>query len=56
LKLHLIGSHSYVKLDLKGNEDDKMLFEAALAWDLEVDGKNVSCFSFFGLFDSKRDL
>jgi len=32
-------SYAYVKLDLKGNEDDKKFFEAALAWDLEVDGK-----------------
>jgi elongation factor 1-gamma len=46
-------SYLYVKLDLKGNEDDMKFFEAALAWDLEVDGKkwadgkNVSCFPFF---------
>ena len=45
-------SYAYVKLDLKGNEDDKKFFEAALAWDLEIggkkwaDGKNVSL-SFF---------
>jgi elongation factor 1-gamma len=32
-------SYAYVKLDLKGNEDDKKFFEAALAWDLEIDGK-----------------
>jgi elongation factor 1-gamma len=32
-------SYTYVKLDLKGNEDDKKFFEAALAWDLEIDGK-----------------
>ena len=45
-------SYAYVKLDVKGNEEDKKFFEAALAWDLEVDGKkwadgkNVSLFSF----------
>jgi elongation factor 1-gamma len=32
-------SYAYVKLDLKGNEEDKKFFEAALAWDLEIDGK-----------------
>ena len=32
-------SYSYAKLDLKGNEEDKKFFEAALAWDLEIDGK-----------------
>jgi len=32
-------SYEYVKLDLKGNEDHKKFFEAALAWDLEIDGK-----------------
>jgi len=32
-------SYSYVKLDLKGNEEDKKFFEAALAWDLEIGGK-----------------
>jgi len=32
-------SYAYAKLDLKGNEDDKKFFEAALAWDLEIDGK-----------------
>ncbi|KIK02882.1 hypothetical protein K443DRAFT_677229 [Laccaria amethystina LaAM-08-1] len=31
-------SYEYVKLDLN-NEKDKAFFEAALAWDLEVDGK-----------------
>ncbi|KIL64615.1 hypothetical protein M378DRAFT_24485 [Amanita muscaria Koide BX008] len=31
-------SYSYSKLDLS-NESDKAFFEAALAWDLEVDGK-----------------
>lgn len=42
-------SYSYTKLDLE-NEKDKSFFEAALAWDLEidgkkwVDGKNVSDF------------
>ena len=32
-------SYAYVKLDLKEKEDDKKFFEAALAWDLEIDGK-----------------
>lgn len=32
-------SYAYTKLDLKGNEGDKKFFEAALAWDLEIDGK-----------------
>jgi elongation factor 1-gamma len=32
-------SYSYKLLDVKGNEDDKKFFEAALAWDLEIDGK-----------------
>lgn len=32
-------SYAYVKLDLKGKEEDKKFFEAALAWDLEIDGK-----------------
>jgi elongation factor 1-gamma len=42
-------SYDFKPLDVKGNEDDKSFFEAALAWDLEingkkwVDGKNVSC-------------
>ena len=42
-------SYSYTKLDVKGNAEDKAFFEAALAWDLELngkkwaDGKNVSC-------------
>ncbi|KAF8154270.1 elongation factor 1-gamma [Crassisporium funariophilum] len=31
-------SYSYTKLDLK-NDADKAFFEAALAWDLEIDGK-----------------
>ncbi|KAG6863679.1 hypothetical protein C0991_004155, partial [Blastosporella zonata] len=31
-------SYSYKKLDLS-NADDKAFFEAALAWDLEVEGK-----------------
>ena len=41
-------SYSYTPLDLS-SEADKAFFEAALAWDLEidgkkwVDGKNVSC-------------
>ena len=46
-------SYAYVKLDLKGKEEDKKFFEAALAWDLEIDGKkwadgkNVSWFFFY---------
>lgn len=42
-------SYTYTKLDVKSNAEDKAFFEAALAWDLEingkkwVDGKNVSC-------------
>ena len=45
-------SYTYQKIDL-ADEKQKAFFEAALAWDLEidgkkwVDGKNVS---FFGLF------
>ncbi|KIY71375.1 elongation factor 1-gamma [Cylindrobasidium torrendii FP15055 ss-10] len=31
-------SYAYAKLDLS-NEDDKKFFEAALAWDLQIDGK-----------------
>ena len=31
-------SYDYKKLDLS-NEEDKKFFEAALAWDLEIDGK-----------------
>jgi len=31
-------SYAYKRLDL-GNEEDKKFFEAALAWDLEIDGK-----------------
>lgn len=31
-------SYAYKKLDLS-NEEDKKFFEAALAWDLEIDGK-----------------
>ena len=44
-------SYEYKKLDLE-NADDKAFFEAALAWDLEldgkkwVDGKNVSDYAF----------
>lgn len=44
-------SYEYKKIDLE-NADDKAFFEAALAWDLEldgkkwVDGKNVSNFSY----------
>lgn len=32
-------SYSFKKLDVKNNADDKAFFEAALAWDLEIDGK-----------------
>ncbi|PPQ82289.1 hypothetical protein CVT25_008439 [Psilocybe cyanescens] len=32
-------SYSYTKLDVKNNAEDKAFFEAALAWDLEIDGK-----------------
>jgi len=32
-------SYSFKSLDVKGNEDDKKFFEAALAWDLEIEGK-----------------
>jgi len=32
-------SYEYKKLDIHGNEEDKKYFEAALAWDLAVDGK-----------------
>lgn len=32
-------SYQYNKLDIYGNEEDKKFFEAALAWDLSVDGK-----------------
>lgn len=45
-------SYAYKKLDLS-NEEDKKFFEAALAWDLEIDGKkwadgkNVSHLVFF---------
>ena len=55
-------SYEYVKLDLKGNENDKKYFEAALAWDLEVDGKkwadgkNVSFFCSFFLVFVKFDF
>ncbi|KAF8900157.1 elongation factor 1-gamma [Gymnopilus junonius] len=41
-------SYEYKQLDVKNNAEDKAFFEAALAWDLEVngkkwvDGKNVS--------------
>ena len=41
-------SYEYKKLDVDNNEADKAFFEAALAWDLELegrkwaDGKNVS--------------
>ena len=32
-------SYEYKKLDIYGDEEDKKFFEAALAWDLTVDGK-----------------
>ncbi|KAF4611842.1 hypothetical protein D9613_003772 [Agrocybe pediades] len=32
-------SYAYKKLDIKNNAEDKAFFEAALAWDLELDGK-----------------
>ncbi|KAH9476847.1 Elongation factor 1-gamma [Psilocybe cubensis] len=32
-------SYSYTKLDVKNSPADKAFFEAALAWDLEIDGK-----------------
>lgn len=32
-------SYEYRKLDVKGNDEDKAFFEAALAWDLEINGK-----------------
>ncbi len=32
-------SYEYKKLDIYGDEEDKKFFEAALAWDLSVDGK-----------------
>jgi len=32
-------SYDYKRLDIYGNEEDKKYFEAALAWDLSVDGK-----------------
>jgi len=32
-------SYVYKRLDVYGNEEDKKYFEAALAWDLSVDGK-----------------
>ncbi|KAF8798648.1 elongation factor 1-gamma [Phlegmacium glaucopus] len=32
-------SYEYELLDVKGNEEDRKFFEAALAWDLEVAGK-----------------
>lgn len=32
-------SYRYKRLDIDGSEEDKKLFEAALAWDLSVDGK-----------------
>jgi len=53
-------SYNYVKLDVKENEEDKKFFEAALAWDLEiegkkwVDGKNVS-FNFLQTCRSSTD-
>jgi hypothetical protein len=47
--LGLGESYSYKALDVK-NEEDKKFFEAAMAWDLVVDGKEVSFFSFFHPF------
>ena len=32
-------SYKYTKLDIDSSEEDKNFFEAALAWDLSVDGK-----------------
>lgn len=32
-------SYEYKKLDIDSSEEDKHFFEAALAWDLSVDGK-----------------
>ena len=32
-------SYEYKRLDIYGCEEDKQFFEAALAWDLSVDGK-----------------
>ena len=32
-------SYEYRRLDIYGNEEDKKYFEAALAWDLSLDGK-----------------
>jgi elongation factor 1-gamma len=32
-------SYEYTKLDVFENQEDKVFFEGALAWDLEVDGK-----------------
>ena len=32
-------SYEYKRLDIYGNEEDKKYFEAALAWDLSLDGK-----------------
>lgn len=32
-------SYEYKKLDVYGDEEDKKFFEAALAWDLSIDGK-----------------
>ena len=31
-------SYEYKRLDIYGNEEDKEYFEAALAWDLSLDG------------------
>jgi len=44
-------SYEYKRLDIDGSEEDKKFFEAALAWDLSIDGKawrdgkNVSHFA-----------
>ena len=32
-------SYEYKKLDISGSEEDRKFFEAALAWDLSIDGK-----------------
>lgn len=32
-------SYDFKPLDILNNEEDKKYFEAALAWDLEIDGK-----------------
>ena len=32
--------YKYKKLEIDSNEEDKNFFEAALAWDLSIDGKS----------------